>query len=274
MLNWKYKLRLGRIKKSNEAVLGGLGDSSSSSSSSRVFRGRPRHRVSPQERYRARTRQQVLMEKHRELQRSPHQQRLQLFQQRPQVNVLPPRKIRGRVMKSVPPQMQLPNGKRKSHSLNARWVRDWQEFQIHNSWSPLRPHSAPRPSCHMLEARLRAQRYFLWQHHRHQSPTSPNRAFVHPQHQPPKHQPPPRTGPVPDPLKTSGVYHAPPRPRNGGSVFVIGGQTIAMGDQGNPRASSWPGDVGHSPTRPTMHFSGKHPSIKTPGSRPENTCAD
>ncbi|KAK7066026.1 hypothetical protein SK128_026617 [Halocaridina rubra] len=241
--------------------------------STSFFRGRPRHRVTPQERQRTRMRQQVLMEKHRELQRSPHQARAQLFQQRPQSNA-PPRKIGGRVLKPAPAppppaHLQLPNGKMKSNSMRLHLGNDWRDFQNQDSWSPLRPHSTPRPSCHMLEARLRAQRYLLWQHHH----SLQNLAFASDESVTYSTDF-SRVSPVRSELPTDDYGYARPRLLED-HTLRLGGQTIAVGGSKgqpraqHPRAQSWPSEIDTS----YMRFNTQKESvfIRTPRDRPENT---
>ncbi|KAK3882055.1 hypothetical protein Pcinc_013538 [Petrolisthes cinctipes] len=215
MLGWKYKLQLGRVQKRR-----GLGLDSVSG----LLRGARRcHQPTPQERYRSRTRQQDLLEKHEELQRSlQHPDRPHLYQQRPQGNTQP-RRVGGRVLPPVPPRLQLPGGKIKSNSLRVCW-RD----ELYATPWPPPPH--PASPCHITENWVGAHRSHLWRRRR-SSYSLPPLSLASRW---------PCTTPISKMPREYGGED--PSGAPGGEVFVLGGKSVSMGHHPGQRALSWPGE--------------------------------
>ncbi|KAK4326630.1 hypothetical protein Pmani_002882 [Petrolisthes manimaculis] len=214
MLGWKYKLQLGRVQKRR-----GLGVDSVSG----LLRGARRcHQPNPQERYRSRTRQQDLLEKHSELQQSLHPDRPHLYQQRPQGNTQP-RRVGGRVLPPVPPSLQLPGGKIKSNSLRVCW-RD----ELYATPWPPRPH--PASPCHITENWIRAHRSHLWRRRR-SSYSLPPLSLA-------------SRWPCTTPISMMPREYGGEDPSGapGGEVFVLGGKSVSMGHHPGQRALSWPGE--------------------------------
>lgn len=247
MLGWSFKLRLGRVKKRR-----GLGPTAAAGHGSGSD-GR-RHQTTPQERYRTRARQQLLLEKHHELQRSPKRRRNKLYQQRSQDNTAP-RKVGGRTLRPpVLPHLQLPNGKVKSHSLRVDAAGGgWRRPPPPASWLPLRTDAPPRIPYHVVEARLRAHRHQLWRQQGTCSACVASRR--------------PRAASMPR-LGGERFDEGPPRTEGKGRVLVLGGKAVSVGSRPQPRALSWHGEERQveaetwSPSQPAAHRSR---TLRVPG---------